>query len=195
MSKTSVEGQVGSSHGWHKMHLPNALTVLRIVFVPVFVWFLAMDGGTDWRWRAAALAVFVAASITDRYDGHLARRWEVVSDFGKIADPIADKALIGAGLIVLSLQGRLWWWMTVVVLARELLVTLLRFIVIRRGVIPAARGGKIKTVVQTIAVGLFVLPLPAAWDPLCTAVMGVAVVLTLWSAWAYFVAGAKLLRR
>ena len=85
--------------------------------------------------------------------------------------------------------------MTVVILVREVLVTLLRFIVIRRGVIPAAGGGKIKTVVQTIAVGLFVLPLPAALDPVCTAVMGVAVVLTLWSAWAYVVAGAKLLRR
>lgn len=180
--------------GVHRGHVPNALTVLRLVFVPVFVWFLWTDGGQDWRWRTAAAAVFIAASITDRYDGHLARRWEVVSDFGKIADPIADKALIGAGLVVLSLQGRLWWWMTVVILARELLVTLLRFIVIRRGVIPAAKGGKIKTVVQTIAVGLFVLPLPAALDPLCLAVMAVAVVLTIWSAWAYFVAGARLLR-
>jgi CDP-diacylglycerol--glycerol-3-phosphate 3-phosphatidyltransferase len=195
MSKTSVEGRVGPSPGWHKLHLPNALTLLRIVFVPVFVWFLAVDGGTNWRWRTAAAAVFVAASITDRYDGHLARRWEVVSDFGKIADPIADKALIGAGLVVLSLQGRLWWWMTVVILVRELLVTLLRFIVIRRGVIPAAKGGKIKTVVQTVAVGLFVLPLPAALDPFCLAVTGVAVVLTIWSAWAYVVAGAGLLRR
>ncbi|WP_380169868.1 CDP-diacylglycerol--glycerol-3-phosphate 3-phosphatidyltransferase [Kineococcus sp. DHX-1] len=178
----------------HRVHLPNALTVLRIVFVPLFVWFLAADGGTNWRWRLAAAVVFIAASITDRYDGHLARRWEVVSDFGKIADPIADKALIGAGLVVLSLQGRVWWWMTVVILARELLVTLLRFIVIRRGVIPAAKGGKIKTVVQTVAVGLFVLPLPAALDPVCLVVMAVAVVLTIWSAWAYFVAGAKLLR-
>ena len=178
----------------HRLHLPNALTVLRLLFVPVFVWFLAEDGGTDWRWRTAATAVFVAASITDRYDGHLARRWQVVSDFGKIADPIADKALIGAGLVVLSLQGRLWWWMTVVILARELAVTLLRFVVIRRGVIPAAKGGKVKTVVQTVAVGLFVLPLPAALDPLCLAVMGVAVVLTLWSAWAYVVAGYRLLR-
>ncbi|PRY18499.1 CDP-diacylglycerol--glycerol-3-phosphate 3-phosphatidyltransferase [Kineococcus rhizosphaerae] len=178
----------------HRGHVPNALTVLRLVFVPVFVWFLWTDGGQDWRWRTAAAAVFIAASITDRYDGHLARRWEVVSDFGKIADPIADKALIGAGLVVLSLQGRLWWWMTAVILARELLVTLLRFIVIRRGVIPAAKGGKIKTVVQTVAVGLFVLPLPAALDPLCLAVMAVAVVLTIWSAWAYFVAGARLLR-
>ncbi|MEW1955959.1 CDP-diacylglycerol--glycerol-3-phosphate 3-phosphatidyltransferase [Kineococcus sp. NPDC059986] len=178
----------------HRVHLPNALTVLRIVFVPVFVWFLAENSGTDWRWRLAASVVFIGASITDRYDGHLARRWEVVSDFGKIADPIADKALIGAGLVVLSLQGRLWWWMTVVILVRELLVTLLRFIVIRRGVIPAAKGGKIKTVVQTVAVGLFVLPLPAALDPVCLAVMAVAVVLTIWSAWAYFVAGAKLLR-
>ena len=177
----------------HRLHLPNALTVLRLVFVPVFVWFLWEDGGHDWHWRLAAAAVFVAASITDRYDGHLARRWEVVSDFGKIADPIADKALIGAGLIVLSLQHRLWWWITVVILARELGVTLLRFLVIRRGVIPAAKGGKVKTVVQTVAVGLYVV-LPSALDPLCLAVMLVALALTLWSAWGYIVAAGRLLR-
>ena len=178
----------------HRLHLPNALTVLRLVFVPLFVWFLLADGGTDVWWRLAASAVFLAASITDRYDGHLARRWNRVTDFGKIADPIADKALIGGALVVLSLQDRLPWWITVVILARELGVTLLRFMVIRRGVIPAAKGGKIKTVVQSVAVGLYVLPLPSVLDPLCLVVMLAAVVLTLWSAWGYVVAAAGLLR-
>ncbi|WP_432488534.1 CDP-diacylglycerol--glycerol-3-phosphate 3-phosphatidyltransferase [Kineococcus sp. SYSU DK018] len=179
----------------HRLHLPNALTVLRLVFVPLFVWFLAEDGGQDWRWRLAAAGVFVAASITDRYDGQLARRWGTVSDFGKVADPLADKALIGSALVVLSLQGRVPWWMTGLILAREVLVTVLRFLVIRRGVIiPADRGGKVKTVVQTVAVGLFVLPLPewARWP--CLLVMLAAVVLTLTSARGYFAAGARLLR-
>lgn len=178
----------------HRAHLPNALTVLRLVFVPLFVWFLLEDGGENWRWRLAAFVVFVAAAVTDRYDGHLARRWNSVSDFGKIADPIADKALIGAGLVVLSAQDRLWWWVTVVILVREVGVTLLRFVVIRRGVIPAAQGGKIKTVVQTVAVGLYVLPLPDFLDPMCLAVVLIAMALTLWSAWGYVVAAAKLLR-
>ncbi|MGI4895687.1 MAG: CDP-diacylglycerol--glycerol-3-phosphate 3-phosphatidyltransferase [Janthinobacterium lividum] len=187
----------GTGFDWrtaHRLHLPNALTVLRLVVVPIFVWFLAENGGDDRHWRLAAAAVFLAAIISDRYDGYLARRWEVVSDFGKIADPIADKALIGAGLIVLSLQDRVWWWITIVILVRELGVTLLRFIVLRRGVIPAAAGGKIKTVVQSIAVGLYVLPLPSFLDPLCLVVMLVAVALTVWSAWGYLVAAGKLLR-
>ncbi|WP_432546851.1 CDP-diacylglycerol--glycerol-3-phosphate 3-phosphatidyltransferase [Kineococcus sp. SYSU DK004] len=170
----------------HRLHLPNALTVLRIVAVPVFVWFLAVQGGDSAGWRLAATGVFLAAIITDRYDGHLARRWDSVSDFGKIADPIADKALIGAGLVVLSLQDRLWWWATVVVLARELLVTLARFLVIRRGVVPAGRGGKLKTVVQSVAVGLYVLPFPSTEPHLVAqAVMVLAVVLTLTSAAEY----------
>ncbi|WP_432572770.1 CDP-diacylglycerol--glycerol-3-phosphate 3-phosphatidyltransferase [Kineococcus sp. SYSU DK005] len=180
----------------HRLHLPNALTVLRLLFVPLFVWFLAHDGGQDWRWRLAATAVFAAASITDRYDGHLARRWGTVSDFGKLADPIADKALIGSALLVLSAQGRVPWWMTVLVLAREVLVTLLRFLVVRRGVIiPADRGGKVKTVVQIVAVFLFVLPLPGWTHWPLQALMLVAVVLTLTSARGYFAAGLKLLRR
>ncbi|GAB3216817.1 CDP-diacylglycerol--glycerol-3-phosphate 3-phosphatidyltransferase [Kineococcus gypseus] len=179
----------------HRLHLPNALTVLRLVCVPLLVWFMAEDGGRDWRWRLAASGVFAAASITDRYDGQLARRWGTVSDFGKVADPLADKALIGSALVVLSLQGRVPWWMTVLVLAREVLVTVLRFLVIRRGVIiPADRSGKVKTVVQTAAVGLFLLPLPdwARWP--CLLVMLVAVVLTVTSARGYLSAGVRLLR-
>ncbi|MCI2240304.1 CDP-diacylglycerol--glycerol-3-phosphate 3-phosphatidyltransferase [Paenibacillus sp. TRM 82003] len=193
-----MSARTGGSGGWrtaHRAHLPNALTVLRLLLVPLFVWFLAEDGGRDWRWRLAAAAVFAAASITDRYDGHLARRWGTVSDFGKVADPLADKALIGSALVVLSLQGRVPWWMTALILAREVLVTLLRFLLIRRGtILPADRGGKVKTVVQIAAVALFVLPLPdwAHWPSWL--VMLAAVVLTLTSARGYFTAGLKLLR-
>ncbi|WP_337061058.1 CDP-diacylglycerol--glycerol-3-phosphate 3-phosphatidyltransferase [Kineococcus sp. G2] len=193
-----MNARTDGSGGWrtaHRAHLPNALTVLRLLLVPLFVWFLAEDGGEDWRWRLAAAGVFAAASVTDRYDGHLARRWGTVSDFGKIADPLADKALIGSALVVLSLQDRVPWWMTAVILAREVLVTLLRFVLVRRGhILPADRGGKVKTVVQTTAVALFVLPLPGWTHWPSWLVMLAAVVLTLSSARGYFAAGAKLLR-
>ncbi|PPK98477.1 CDP-diacylglycerol--glycerol-3-phosphate 3-phosphatidyltransferase [Kineococcus xinjiangensis] len=178
----------------HWYHLPNALTVLRIVAVPLFVWLLAHDGGDDVRWRLGAFAVFLAAIITDRYDGYLARRWNRVTDFGKMADPIADKALIGGGLVVLSWLGELSWWATGLILAREGLVTLVRFLVIRRGVIPAGKGGKIKTVVQSVALGAYVLPLPQVLEPVATAIMLAAVVLTLVTAWEYFVAAYRLWR-
>ncbi|GAB7190630.1 CDP-diacylglycerol--glycerol-3-phosphate 3-phosphatidyltransferase [Kineococcus sp. NUM-3379] len=185
------------SRSWrtaHRYHLPNALTVLRIVAVPLFVWLLAHDGGQDTAWRLGAFGVFLAAIITDRYDGHLARRWDRVTDFGKMADPIADKALIGGALVVLSVLGELTWWATVLILLREGLVTLARFLVVRRGVIPAGRGGKIKTVVQSVAVGMYVLPLPGWTDPVEAAVMLVAVVLTLVTAWEYFVIAHRLWR-
>ena len=178
----------------HRYHLPNALTVLRIVAVPLFVWLLAHDGGQDLRWRLGAFAVFIGAIITDRYDGHLARRWNRVTDFGKMADPIADKALIGAGLVVLSWLGELSWWVTGLILLREGLVTLVRFLVIRRGVIPAGKGGKLKTVVQSIALGAYVLPLPGLLEPVATAIMLVALVLTLVTSWEYFVAAYRLWR-
>ena len=105
--------------------------------------------------------MFAVASLTDTFDGDLARRWGLVTDFGKIADPIADKALTGAALVGLSMLGELAWWVTITIAVRELGVTLLRFWVLRHGVIPASRGGKIKTVVQTLALGLAIMPLPA----------------------------------
>ncbi|GAA4979230.1 CDP-diacylglycerol--glycerol-3-phosphate 3-phosphatidyltransferase [Kineococcus glutinatus] len=178
----------------HRYHLPNALTVLRLVAVPLFVWLLAHEGGRLTGWRLGAFAVFLAAVITDRYDGQLARRWDRVTDFGKIADPIADKALIGGGLVVLSLIGELTWWATALILLREGLVTLVRFLVIRRGVIPAGRGGKVKTVVQSVAVGLYVLPLPGWLHPVEAVVMIAAVVLTVVTAREYLVAAYRLWR-
>jgi CDP-diacylglycerol---glycerol-3-phosphate 3-phosphatidyltransferase len=133
----------------------NALTVLRLVLVPVCV-ALLVEGGTGYR--VAAFVAFAVASVTDLLDGELARRRNLITDFGKIADPIADKALTGSALVTLSALGQLAWWVTIVILVRELAITALRFWVIRRGVIAASRGGKIKTVLQIVAISLYILP-------------------------------------
>jgi CDP-diacylglycerol--glycerol-3-phosphate 3-phosphatidyltransferase len=136
-------------------NVANVLTMVRIVLVPVFVAFL-LAGGTVWR--LAALATFCVASLTDLLDGRLARSRGLVTDFGKIADPVADKALTGAALVCLSALGELPWWVTGVIMFREIGVTALRFWVIRRGVIAANRGGKVKTLLQVIAICLYLLP-------------------------------------
>ncbi|MGH3095694.1 MAG: CDP-diacylglycerol--glycerol-3-phosphate 3-phosphatidyltransferase [Streptosporangiales bacterium] len=135
----------------------NAITAARVLLVPLFGWLLLHPGG-GW-WRVGALAVFIVASITDHVDGELARRRHLVTDFGKIADPLADKALTGMALVGLSVLGELWWWVTAVIILREVGVTLLRFWVIKRGVIAASAGGKLKTVLQISAIILYILPL------------------------------------
>ena len=158
-------------------NVANALTMVRLVLVPVFiVSFLA--GGT--AWRLAALATFCVASATDVLDGRLARSRGLVTDFGKIADPVADKALTGAALVCLSALGELPWWVTALIMFREIGVTVLRFWVIRRGVIAASRGGKLKTLLQVIAICLYILP-PALSTPGIVRVlfMAAAVVVTL----------------
>ncbi len=139
-------------------NLANALTVFRLLLVPVFLVALFRGSGHETSWRIAACAVFALASVTDRFDGELARRRNLITEFGKLADPIADKALVGAALIGLSLLHDLPWWVTVVVLTREFGVTVLRFWVIRHGVIAASRGGKLKTLLLSVGIGLFVLP-------------------------------------
>ena len=161
------------------VNVANALTVVRLLLVPVFVVLLVHDGGDSNGWRIAAFAVFAAACVTDLVDGDLARRRNLVTDFGKIADPIADKALTGAALLGLSALGDLAWWVTLVVLLREVGVTVLRFVVIRHGVIPASRGGKVKTLVQNIAIGLYILPLTGWLASARYWVMAAAVVLTV----------------
>ena len=161
------------------VNLPNALTVLRLAVVPVMAYVLLQDGGRDvaGRWWAAAL--FLAAILTDWSDGMIARRTGTVTEFGKLADPIADKALTGMALIGLSVLDLLPWWVTVVILTRELAVTLLRVWVIRHGVIPASRGGKLKTVAQSVAIPLYLLPLTGVLASLRWWVMALAVVLTV----------------
>jgi CDP-diacylglycerol---glycerol-3-phosphate 3-phosphatidyltransferase len=160
-------------------NIANYLTVLRLLLVPVFGWTLLHDDGTNDGWRIAAAVVFAVAAWTDRLDGQLARNRNLVTPFGKLADPIADKALIGTAFVGLSLLDELAWAVTAVVLVRELGVTLLRFWVIRHGVIPASRGGKLKTLLQGLAIGLYVLPLSGLLATGRTAVMALAVLVTV----------------
>ncbi|MER6533301.1 CDP-diacylglycerol--glycerol-3-phosphate 3-phosphatidyltransferase [Streptomyces sp900105755] len=175
-------------------NVANLLTMLRLVLVPGFVALMLAGGGYDPAWRSLAWAAFAIAMITDLFDGHLARTYNLVTDFGKIADPIADKAIMGAALICLSGLGDLPWWVTIVILARELGITLLRFVVIRYGVIPASRGGKLKTLTQGVAVGMYVLALTGWLATLRFWVMAAAVVLTVVTGLDY-VRQAIVLRR
>lgn len=174
------------------VNVANLLTLSRIVLVPVFLITLFTADGHSTTWRLVATFVFTVASITDNIDGRLARKLGLVTDFGKIADPIADKALIGAALVGLSMLGELPWWVTIVIAAREIGVTLLRFWVIKHGVIPASKGGKLKTLIQIIAIGLYLLPLPAVLDPALWAVMGFALVLTVATGLDYVVRAVRL---
>ncbi|MFT4044235.1 MAG: CDP-diacylglycerol--glycerol-3-phosphate 3-phosphatidyltransferase [Gordonia sp. (in: high G+C Gram-positive bacteria)] len=158
------------------VNIANALTVLRIVLVPVFLVALFLDGGHDTGWRIVAAVIFAGAAFTDRLDGRLARERGLVTDFGKLADPIADKALIGAALIGLSILGDLAWWITAVILIREIWVTVLRLWVVRHTVLAASRGGKLKTLLQVVSVGLLLLPLGGGWHVAAMVVMALAVI-------------------
>ncbi|MFT4082318.1 MAG: CDP-diacylglycerol--glycerol-3-phosphate 3-phosphatidyltransferase [Nocardioides sp.] len=186
-------GESAQSPRVSNLNVPNVLTTLRIVLVPFFGWALLVDGGESATWRLVAWAIFAIAMITDKVDGDLARKHNLITDFGKIADPIADKAITGMALIGLSVIGEVWWWVTILVLVREWSVTLLRLVVVNKIVIAADTLGKWKTFIQGIALGGLVLPLtdPDAADwwhtpgdvlhwafEICLAV---AVALTLWS--------------
>ncbi|MET0758283.1 MAG: CDP-diacylglycerol--glycerol-3-phosphate 3-phosphatidyltransferase [Mycobacterium sp.] len=172
-------------------NIANVLTGVRLVLVPVFLVALFVGDGHETYWRIVAFIVFAAAVITDRLDGALARSYGMVTEFGTLADPIADKALIGAALIGLSMLGDLPWWVTVVIMVREIGVTVLRFAVLRRGVIPASRGGKLKTLVQAVAIGLFILPLSGPWLAAAWVVMAAAVVLTVITGVDYVVSAVR----
>lgn len=174
------------------LNLANVLTLSRLLIVPLFVAALLAGADGDLAWRITAAVLFAVASITDQIDGWVARKYGLVTDFGKIADPIADKALIGAALIMMSLLGELPWWVTLVIAVREVGVTLLRFWVIRHGVIPASRGGKAKTLAQVTAIGLFLLPLPDGADPVRWAAMSIALVLTVVTGFDYVVRAIRL---
>jgi CDP-diacylglycerol--glycerol-3-phosphate 3-phosphatidyltransferase len=176
VSETPATPATPQASAWN---VANALTILRLVLVPVFLVLLFHDDGHDDAWRVLAFLAFAVASVTDRIDGEIARKRGLVTDFGKIADPIADKALIGAALIGLSLLGDLPWWVTVIVLVREIGVTLLRFFVIRHGVMAASRGGKVKTLLQAVGIGLLILPLGGVLHAVALLVMYVAVVVTV----------------
>ncbi len=174
------------------LNVANELTIVRILLVPVFVMCL-FAGGTGWR--LAALAVFCVASLTDLIDGRLARSRGLVTDFGKIADPIADKALTGAALISLTVLGELPGWVTALILIREVGVTVLRLAVIKRGVIAASPGGKLKTLLQVAAICLYILPPSLSPSPVVReVVMAAAVVVTLVTGADYVVRAARLYR-
>ncbi|WP_182879372.1 MULTISPECIES: CDP-diacylglycerol--glycerol-3-phosphate 3-phosphatidyltransferase [unclassified Microbispora] len=187
LTPAPAAGEEGTARRVSTWNIANALTIARLAIVPVFVVFLFAEGEA---WRLAALGVFLLASVTDQLDGWLARKYALITDFGKIADPIADKALIGAALLCLSYLGELAWWVTLVIIAREAGVTLLRFLVIRHGVIPASYGGKVKTVLQIVAIALYIVPVVpdlARW-----AAMGLALVVTVGTGADYVVRAVRL---
>jgi CDP-diacylglycerol--glycerol-3-phosphate 3-phosphatidyltransferase len=171
------------------LNVANGLTMLRLGLVPVFVILLTHHGP---GWRITAFVAFGVASLTDLLDGELARRRGLITDFGKIADPIADKALTGSALVTLSLLGEVAWWATAVILFREVAVTGLRFWVIRRGVIAASRGGKAKTILQLVAISLYILPGSPNW--LRVALMDAAFALTLVTGVDYAMRAMRLRR-
>lgn len=178
-------------------NLPNALTVLRFLLVPVYALVLFHDGGHDPWWRFMAWVVFAIAAVSDGIDGRLARQRGQITNFGKIADPIADKALTGTAFIGLSLLGLIWWWVTIVILTREVIITAVRLIVIRHGVMPASRGGKLKTLMQTLSLGLLTLPLWAwpladAWYWLAYGLLGAALVMTVITGVDYLIKAYRL---
>lgn len=176
------------------LNAANLLTAARLVLVPVFAVTVVASGMSHAGWRMAACLIFVVASATDLVDGWIARRFELVTSLGKVADPIADKALTGAALVLLSWYDRLPWWVTVVILVRELGITAMRFWVIRHGVIAASRGGKIKTALQILAITWYLWPMPAALVPVGPWIMGAAVLVTVATGFDY-VAQALRLRR
>jgi CDP-diacylglycerol--glycerol-3-phosphate 3-phosphatidyltransferase len=174
------------------LNAANALTVTRIVLVPVFVVFVLISGMTDMRWRLAAAVAFFVASLTDYVDGWIARSRNLVTSFGKIADPIADKALTGSALVVLSVYDVLPWWVTVVILVREWGVTALRFWVIRYGVIAASKGGKVKTALQILAITWYLYPFPHPVNLVADWIMAAAVIITVVTGVDYVVRALRL---
>ena len=189
MSATTIPPRSEAPSNWN---IANGLTALRIALVPLFAALLLHEDGEGTGWRIAATVAFAAAVTTDRIDGELARNRGLVTNLGKIADPIADKALIGAALIALSALGELWWAVTVLIMVRELGITLLRFVVIRHGVMPAGRGGKAKTVAQSLAIMLYLAPLPDRVHPVAVAAMAVALALTLLTGLDYVIQAYRM---
>lgn len=161
-------------------NLPNVLTSLRIIVVPVFVWLVLRANDTHAPWMWAAFGCFVALMITDKLDGDIARKHNLITDFGKIADPIADKTLMISAFVSLNIVGALPVWVTVVIVIRELGITLWRMIQLRQGrVVPASKGGKLKTTLQSVAVALYLIPLPSYLEIVAWLVMLAAVAVTV----------------
>ena len=167
-------------------NLPNFLTVLRIVAVPFCAYALFKNGGNERHWQRIAWCGFFAVGLTDFFDGRIARSRKQITSFGAFLDPVADKIAIGTAMVGLSMLHKLWWVVTIIILTREISVTLLRLIVIRDGVIPASKGGKLKTLFQGFGIGFYILPLPSYLHIPRDIFMAVAVLLTLTSGYDYF---------
>lgn len=175
-------------------NVANIITVVRILLAPLFIWLLLQDDGELGVLRFVATALFIVAIATDSLDGYLARGRNLITEVGIILDPIADKVLIGGALVALSILGELPWWITVVILVREFGITVFRFAVLSTRVIPASRGGKLKTIVQAVAISLFLAHLWSFLGPwigwVSWVAMAAALLLTvstgveyLWQAW------------
>jgi CDP-diacylglycerol--glycerol-3-phosphate 3-phosphatidyltransferase len=188
-----MSDEVGTSGNWN---LPNVLTGIRILIVPFYGVALLQDGGDSVLWRTVAALLFFVAMVTDKIDGDIARSRGLVTDFGKIADPIADKAMTGMAFIGLSIVGDIWWWVTILVLLREWSVTLLRLSILKRVVVAAAYSGKVKTVLQAVALTGLSLPLRQLTGPLDRVglvlfyafeiTLAGAVAMTMWSGFEFF---------
>nr|WP_218870353.1 CDP-diacylglycerol--glycerol-3-phosphate 3-phosphatidyltransferase [Herbiconiux flava] len=178
--------------------MPNAITIVRILLAPVFFVMLLTDNGADGGLRWAAAVLFILAIATDGIDGHIARSRNLVTDLGKLLDPIADKVLTGAALVGLSILAELSWWVTIVILVREIGITVWRFVQLSDRVIPASRGGKLKTLAQSVAISLALLPFPnllGDWMNWVNAVfMAIALVLTVVTGIDYLVQAWRLNR-
>jgi CDP-diacylglycerol---glycerol-3-phosphate 3-phosphatidyltransferase len=193
---TSSAGSSGRSANWN---LPNAITVVRIILAPVFFWMLLADAGQDTWLRWAAAVLFIVAISTDSLDGHIARSRGLITDLGKILDPIADKLLTSGALVCLSILGELPWWVTAIIIVREVGITIWRLVELRRGnVVPASSGGKLKTVVQSVAISFALMPLWTVFGEwihwVNGALMTAAVLLTLWSGLLYVRDAVRLAR-
>ncbi|TFD58718.1 CDP-diacylglycerol--glycerol-3-phosphate 3-phosphatidyltransferase [Cryobacterium suzukii] len=177
-------------------NVPNLITVVRILLAPVFIWMLLADNGAHDALRWAAAVLFIIAIATDGIDGMIARRHNLVTDLGKILDPIADKILTGGALVCLSILGELPWWVTIVILVREIGITVFRFVMLRDRVIPASRGGKLKTIAQSVSISLALLPFWLVFGEwvhwLNTATMTIALVLTVVSGLDYLISAWRL---
>jgi len=177
------------------LNIANVLTVLRLALVPVFVVFMFAGPPEAEGWRYAAFAAYAVAAVTDQIDGSIARRRGLITDFGILVDPIADKALTGAALVSLSILDELPWAVTILIAVREIGVTLLRLWVIRFGVIAASRGGKAKTLLLNVAIGLYVLPLDGIAATGRAAILGMGVVVALATGVDYVYRALALRRR